>query len=185
MTLPELPTDNLYKFMSIFGLLLFFSSYYFPWIRYTQIQPAIFDLEVEVSISELEHKYLLEDLDSLDNNIQTLEQEVDGLDKLPTENLTHKSVGESEIKLNSIKDKLYQLKDLKRNSEKKTIILSNKVNRLEQLGHENKIIGIVFLVISTVGFILSVQGLKLWYQRLQGPLDKRLSKIRWSIYGFM
>lgn len=178
MTLPELPTDNLYKFMSIFGLLLFFSSYYFLWIKYTQIQPAIFDLEEEISVFELENKYLSEDLDSLDKNIQMLEQEVNGLDKLPTENLTRKSVSESGIKLNSIKDKIYQLKDLKRNSEKKTIILNNKVNRLEQLGHENKTIGVVFLVISTVGLIFSVQGLKLWYQRLQRPLDKRLSKIR-------
>jgi len=70
MNINGLPTDNLYKFISLFGLVLFLTSLIFP---YSKLSP----LEIEKAELENEKELLSFDIDVLDKKIEFLKKNND------------------------------------------------------------------------------------------------------------
>lgn len=56
MTMPSLqpPTDNLYKFMAILGLLLFVGGTIYPWTKAYELEIRVIELTAEVNLARVD-----------------------------------------------------------------------------------------------------------------------------------
>jgi hypothetical protein len=112
------PTDNLYKFMAILGLMLWIGGVLYPWTKAYELEKEIIFLEAQVSQSK-------------ENSSNSNPIELDKNVKL--------------IRLNF----------------KATVIYFS--------------IGILSML---AGGFLMIYGFKLWYLRVQKPLDNQLRKMK-------
>ena len=54
MKLPDIPTDNLYKFIAVFGLALYIFTIWVPVQKELEIQNMKMDLQIEVKVLKAE-----------------------------------------------------------------------------------------------------------------------------------
>ena len=56
MNIPRLPTDSLYKFITLFGLALIFLYFYFTFTTFNSYSESEIDLNYEIDLLNLEVK---------------------------------------------------------------------------------------------------------------------------------
>lgn len=175
---PEIPTDNLYKFISIFGLIIFIFSIY----SLFQTQATFFE---EIANYSEQHSKILE---------------------TKTKNFSHKLFIEEKIKLKKMKIKSITILDptiineeiiiglFRKNPQFENdlldleklklelMLLTDEENsnekRLNTLNIENHtnpfLIPITSLMI--IGFLSVIIGFRLWYTKTQVHIDRQLAK---------
>ncbi|MHC2992004.1 hypothetical protein OB13_10540, partial [Pontibacter sp. HJ8] len=77
MNVPNLPTDNLYKFIALSGLLISISCIVTPSIISKQILDELIAIEAEADELALEVEFLKEKRDRLDKKATALEEGLD------------------------------------------------------------------------------------------------------------
>jgi len=160
MQLPNLPTDNLYKFIAISGLLLIFLSTVLPlWL--------IHNMELELIETEEERDFISYELEILNNEIKLLEKQEEFLQALSSNtkrdltklnNKETKDIGKAEQKTIDIRKELMKSKI---KSEKLSYLVS-EITKLK----------LVIFIGNFIGIMFTSYGFSLWYRRLQKYQDE-------------
>lgn len=159
MTLPNLPTDNLYKFIFLAGLTIIFSSIILYVTQSYQIEGKLDLLEIEAASADMEVTFLDEDADLLMGKVENIERK-------------HLMINKGE--LDSIQ---------KNNNELRTISRRVKLNRslnnvkLQILKREIK--KLTFMSIWTpiaafIGALIALWSGFKWYYLVQKPMDQKI-----------
>jgi hypothetical protein len=146
MDYPNIPTDNLYKFLAIGGLVVFIFSIVYPTGKLLELEFQLADFKAGREKINIERNFLNKEIEILEKK---------------------ESVGSNEIKV--IRDKLLQqeLKEADFNAQAEKIQVSFKwIQDFQWLA----IIG------SLLGVILEAIGFTAWYLRVQHPQDQLLEK---------
>ena len=144
--MPNLPTDNLYKFTAIVGVVVLLVSVYFPIIKSRELKLAMIEIENQTKILRIETEYL----EYITKNIKSAKEDR----KIEKEDIVSKSF--------IIKSKLQE-------------ILS-KTKQLDILEEDYYIIIKLQKICMLIGLILSISGFILWYFKIQKYLDRQLKK---------
>ena len=75
MNRPSIPTENLYKFCAISGVVLFLFGATFPVQKLFETQNNVDQVKTESAILELQISYLREDTQRLDSNLYALQKD--------------------------------------------------------------------------------------------------------------
>ena len=160
MTIPSLPTDNLYKFLALAGLLLLVFALVYPLDRLTELQLKQTKIDTEWQTLALEVSRLAEDSAGVRG-------EVDRLQKNPNANIQDTKGALDSIA--TISDRLHtlQIKQISLNGKGQEIkIVSGDIFFMRKL--------LVFGFL--LGGILALIGFLGWYFRVQKPQDMLLRK---------
>jgi hypothetical protein len=182
MNLPNLPTDNLYKFMALSGLAIFLFSIVFPLSQIHDIKLKMVEIETQQEVLKLEVEQIGNDvMDALATKgvLNTKKQALfrnylNDLFKRNNNKELSKDWSKGEPILNIKEQAIFrkQLNEIKKRlakimgEEKKVMILYNELNtyyRIIWIG------GLFGLIISFIGF-------GLWYILIQKPNDMLLQK---------
>ena len=147
MQIPNLPTDNLYKFMALSGLILIILSAVFPLWLLHNIGLEHIEIKKELDLLDIEERYLREEQ----------EEAREGLKALPPNKKieARRSIDEK------AKDYSKKLMQTKGNFEKMKYLVS-----------EAKKLKIFSCIGAGVGAIVTYCGFLLWYRRLQKYQDQ-------------
>ena len=143
MNFPSLPTDNLYKFLALSGLLIAgFSFTLLPW-QLHELRLEVFDSEAEARVLVIEREQIERELSRLESMDERTWEEVSAL--RTSHDALRKSIARSDS-----------------NAERMTYLVETYRSLVTVSGG-----GIV------LGGLLSIAGFRLWYTRVQRPLDER------------
>ena len=188
MDIPALPTDNLYKFMAISGVLIamFFSliliySMYIIETKNLEIDNNINNIDINIEIfkksSEIETNYIN---DLVENLKQKSELAKTIYKNLNTRELI-KDYNEYLKDKEKINEMIYKVKlKLEDNNNKlKFEIQKNKsfLEELKKMANFFIILSIICFLGIILGIYLAIKGFSLWKTRLQDYLDKNIKKI--------
>jgi len=135
MNLPQLPTDNLYKFIALSGLLISGFVYFYKEYVLDEIKTDLFLIETQVGQLEIENSYL---------------------------ELELKDSKKSELLLKKIAIKKFRITQLLKEVEYKNNKASNNLW--------------IWTILLGLGGLMTIIGFRLWYVRVQKPLDQKLQK---------
>jgi|SRR5690554_1559375 len=182
INLPNPPTDNLYKFISIFGLVVCILSVYFVEIKSSELTNEIIAINGEYEKLELERQKLESKRTELKKRIE-IYHENNGIDEKPVFNDslivwtkiiagTKSSVQES----SEITELLSSLTEVRVEFDKKEIELENKNEILDlKISQEEKVMEWIDIFLP-IGILLTFIGFLLWYSKSQFYQDKVLKK---------
>jgi len=148
MDIPSLPTDNLYKFLAIAGVMLFGFSFAFPMVQ----------------IDELDLKYAVwrSDLDLMGLEIQIADE----------------SIKMAEGRKNLSSKEVLELKRNNQDNRRKLLQIKNKLRELDVIHQRIIFYRWFFVGGIILGAVMAFAGFGLWYYRIQRPLDIQLKKSR-------
>ena len=160
MNLPLLPTDNLYKFMSLAGAVIIILSVIYPIIQIEELQHRIVSLNGEEKILDQEIEFIKHDVKFLEKNINILEKK------------KNQKIGE----LNELLRKSTELSRKTNEQQIKNIELFYKKQDIELTSKyisQNRILGFIG---TGFGSFLAFFGFYLWYVRIQKLQDLLLKR---------
>lgn len=142
MILPTLPTDNLYKFIALSGLVILLFSVVYPYKLVTDLELKAVEAGTQVKLLELESAAIEREIYVMEKEKEPARDEVEAL------RLRHE-----QNKINSIK--------IEGEQERLSVLLKQLRTAFNSL-----MFGVLF------GCVLAYIGFYLWYVRVQRPLDK-------------
>lgn len=178
------PTDNLYKFAAIFGLVLIVVGFVFPpWVFYRSSLEYLKSLAGEDELNAYK-KFADERSRTLDARTQQARDELDQIqkqrDSLQTNTITS---SETERLESAIRDAKKQLEILEDASQESTLNLELKTAQAKQQRtfSTNESRNARFLMylgwsLAAIGGLFSIVGFGLWYWNVQRHLDYILQK---------
>jgi len=146
VNIPNLPTDNLYKFIALVGVVVLLAASYFPIIKARELRLAKIEIEGQMRLLEIEVQHLQDTSKQLGSN---------------------ETIGDCNRE--ELVGKAYKLK--MKNEEIKT-----NSKKVEVIGIDYELIRKIQVAGMILGFILSAFGFFLWYFRIQKYQDKQLKK---------
>ncbi|TRZ65045.1 MAG: hypothetical protein D4Q79_00145 [Spirochaetia bacterium] len=149
MNIPNLPTDNLYKFMAIFGLVIIISGFYFYTTIIDKYSLAASSLIKEEGILKIETDYLSDEVALLETRIEIANGQGD-------KNILNNVLADYK----AVKDELKQ-KEIARES------IEQKIYDLEFIEKDVNAIKAYHFGAIGLGMVLMVYGFWLWYSKLQ------------------
>jgi exonuclease VII large subunit len=165
---PSLPTDNLYKFLALSGVVILLFSAYF-------MKTRVLELEDQVEILKAEKQIGLEKIRSIEECQKNLE------------NIINNSIAEQTGKLKKDKNKLElqysdtEIKQIQRELHEtmleqriEAIKTTSKAKRLSQLIEQSSELVNWGSLCVGLGVFLANIGFLLWYKKVQKPLDLRM-----------
>ncbi|PIF47492.1 hypothetical protein CLU96_4550 [Chryseobacterium sp. 52] len=172
---PDIPTDNLYKFISIFGLAIFSLSIYI----FVNNQQSFED---SIRNSNIRHSKVLLEKSQNDSKRIILDEKIEMLRiKIKVNYGIENTLKVSELEYSKINNK----ENFERDYEKlKELELDNLLlgdsafhtkNNLEKNQENiNVYAPMPVLILSIIGIVLMLAGFSLWYYRTQKYYDKQL-----------
>lgn len=189
MKLFEIPTDNLYKFMALSGIMMLIVSL-IPFYHSYELKLEAIRLNGEIKTLNVQINYLSEDLSELNKEVSALYKETDSIKRQLGALDANEAVGIKQALSDDEKVEIIKRSEeiTKKATEQKSKLLQyqeiNRKQELTSIKHDNEIQKQKFLlfviwnelIIGTLGLlfgiILSYKGFLLWYKKLQVPLDK-------------
>lgn len=186
MKFPEIPTDNLYKFMAISGIALIISSY-LPVYLASKNVGILARIKGEIELNNQEHDWVLMDVEILEHQMDTLMTQVVELTGISASEITttlnagyslaeigkdkNINLEKYQIQWEELEAKLQEQRKLQREKTIELIQINTNLkvhNRyLEMLCWWKKLTLIAF----SAGCFLSGLGFTCWYIKLQVPQD--------------
>jgi cell division protein FtsB len=176
---PNLPTDNLYKFYAISGLVIILFTFSFGVISLNNFDESNYKIVNSLAILKVEIKHIKEDTKFLKNETDKLEKETEQYTiskkneynkakRLKNEIFFENRKTEKLIKLNEL------LKFKRRKHELKIAEISSKNKELK--GQLNGLNGFTFIggFLLFSGICLSFIGFKKWKTKVQNLIDRKL-----------
>ncbi len=189
MELPQLPTDNLYKFMALSGIILVAISL-LPFLHAHELRLEIIRLEGDVSILRQQVDWTIIDMNELQHESQSLKQRVEKLKERALERdsatTTEKSASEIREEVEEIGEDLqdtvderlkieYRLAEIGEINQKYAIANLQLETRNKELKYLNAELSREFYVgmcFCGCGIFMSYMGFRLWYKKLQVWQDR-------------
>jgi hypothetical protein len=148
MTVPPLPTDNLYKFLALSGLVLCGVCFWYPHAQIYRLLGDDIRWRTDAEVVKIQYEYLKADIERLG--------------KVPTNSLSAAEVAE-------LRQRNQQLEVARAELDGKRQQIIITLDELRGLQHLRKA-GLAF------GMFLWLLGFWLWFRRVQLPLDAMLRK---------
>lgn len=167
------PTDNLYKFLALFGLAIITISL----VLIDNLNKEITDAMIRSELSSMRFKYFAEAQNKMletTSKTAALRGEINRI-KLDNKDLTMDKLNDAESELKKITedaDKYYASSKEIYDEATKAFNDSNTVTYLLN-GIRKKLFS--YYIMLFIGFILSAFGFFLWYHKLQKFLDREIS----------
>ena len=155
-TFSSIPTDSLYKFLSLSGIVLILASATIPEYFRKIFLFQLFDVRSRHDIDVIEVKFLEEKIDALRNELNALKSD---------ENTSSESrrIELSDVE-NAINEKIFEL-------SKNIPITACEIKKIEYLSLRVKIITIYQKMFMFIGISFTFFGFYFWYFKLQIFLD--------------
>lgn len=186
MKLPEIPTDNLYKFMAITGILLLIAPYlpiYLGWKAGAELAR----IKGESKIVNIEHDWMLKEVEILNHQIDTLIAQVVELTGISTsEIIMALNAGRSlsdigKVKRTNLEKHQVKWEELEAKFREQLKLQREQIIKLTQLNtnlevHNNHLKMLLWgkrlaMISASAGGFLTVFGFGCWYIKLQAPQD--------------
>ena len=167
-TIPGLPTDNLYKFFAIAGVVLLVASVTFSTNQVMETENSIAALEEETALLKFDRDTLADDLAALQGDVRELESEV------------NTGAGAAESKLHErATNLLSRVSDMKRvhlDLSRKTAAVQAKSQTIQRLTRQRSWLINQCLVGAGLGIMMMWSGFALWYFKAQSLQDALLQR---------
>jgi DNA repair exonuclease SbcCD ATPase subunit len=173
MKLPEIPTDNLYKFLAISGIIIFLISY-LPLFHSYKLNLQLARLEGESKAVKEEREWLFSDANEVRNELQNLTKQLSEIQK--DRKVTEGAEETLKKKLEEKVAKLLEYTQLLHKQSLKTIEIDTKLEELRVHIAMLKTEANLSISGHIIGAILALVGFSLWYKKLQAPQDIIISK---------
>ena len=165
----DLPTDNLYKFMAIFGMLLIVLPFLvFPTIQ--NYKYRIIDLTTKAALKDNELKELEKIVKQVEDKTSQLNKE-EHIKNYENEFDVNKSREVNEVE-KTVKDVFKKIEI----GEIESINLNNELKKVVADFNYFAILIYIIKVFPIIGFIISIIGFYLWYNKNQKYLDIIIKK---------
>lgn len=171
----QIPTDSLYKFCAITGIITILFSIYLPYSIFIDTNKQLITMKYEATKLNLEVNYTNEDIKEISENVKEMDKELTILE--------NKSIKLTEIEIKRLKDfakefniKNNSLKKLIREHEIKVEQLKATQEKLETILNFSDFILKIGNFGRVLGFILSCFGFIMWYKKIQKPQDELILK---------
>ena len=165
----DLPTDNLYKFMAIFGMLLIILPFLvFPTIQ--NYKYRIIDLTTKAALKDNELKELEKIVKQVEDKTRQLNKE-EHIKNYENEFDVNKSREVNEVE-KTVKDVFKKIEI----GEIESINLNNELKKVVADFNYFAILIYIIKVFPIIGFIISIIGFYLWYNKNQKYLDIIIKK---------
>lgn len=165
----DLPTDNLYKFMAIFGMLLIILPFLvFPTIQ--NYKYRIIDLTTKAALKDNELKELEKIVKEVEDKTSQLNKE-EHIKNYENEFDVNKSREVNEVE-KTVKDVFKKIEI----GEIESINLNNELKKVVADFNYFAILIYIIKVFPIIGFIISIIGFYLWYNKNQKYLDIIIKK---------
>jgi len=180
MEFPKIPTDNLYKFMALSGVVLVVASA-FPRYWQAKLEFELVRVQGEKWKATKKKDWAYADMDHLRTKTNKLKEETskwkEARDLAAAEpQLIEKKRLEIRTDAYEIKAGITETKRLYRDSEIAAIEVKTKEKEISQRLEVIRLLKFVVAGGSSAGAILSVSGFLLWYHKLQKYQDKIVKK---------
>lgn len=165
----DLPTDNLYKFMAIFGMLLIILPFLvFPTIQ--NYKYRIIDLTTKAALKDNELEELEKIVKQVEDKTSQLNKE-EHIKNYENEFDVNKSREVNEVE-KTVKDVFKKIEI----GEIESINLNNELKKVVADFNYFAILIYIIKVFPIIGFIISIIGFYLWYNKNQKYLDIIIKK---------
>jgi hypothetical protein len=152
MTLPNLPTDNLYKFLALGGLTLILFSFVFPKMQEHGLNRVLWETKIDIDVAEEQLRYIDEQSSILEAKRQEAYRK--------------------NANLKPLKDDEMRILDLQHNLRIQQAQARNKTKLLSDLSQELVGIRLFAKIGIALGLALTCFGFFLWYVKLQRHQDE-------------
>lgn len=160
MQFPNLPTDNLYKFIAISGLILIFLSTVLPAWTIHNMQLEQIEIEGEIDLNIFKTKLLEEET----KRMQKLDEYLESLS--PTR---YRKLMKSEDKLSK---ELERTRETIMDLQNKNMQINIKNKKVKYFVDKITQMKLVFIIGNFIGTMFTYYGFSLWYRRLQKYQDQ-------------
>ncbi len=201
MEIPNIPTDNYYKFLSLSGVLIMVTSLFIGLTEYNSISTDIDNIDLEVTKLKLDKKFLIEDLKKVEIQIDDLQKSTDvhNLNDSYEENFIFLKSNQTSIqndknfrdyiefifkykrelmpeiiKAEKIKIDIAKQKKFDREIQIKQATIEFKTKLLRSKANTWYFMSITCVIFFISGQFISKKGFKNWYLLVQKPSDEKL-----------
>lgn len=168
MNIPNIPTDNLYKFQALSGVIIVLLSFYVTIDRINEVRLKILESTEEAKIIGAKTSALSERIETLKNII---ENTVHRQNDKHTKDITKVEITYTNSEIKELFIEVYE-KNLMHKIEQ--VKNESSIEKAKYLHEESKRIFKMGVFASIIGFVMSITGFRWWYFRVQKPLDKLL-----------
>lgn len=163
--IPNLPTDNLYKFIALSGVFLVCFSLYFIESRYSKLSERVYQETMTIAVLKVRVSTIIENGEDL---LKVIKNQQADKQKFP-KNRDKAAIIYSEEEIKSMRDKWSKSQfDLSVDNAK--IFVANDYSR--KLVSHLTFIWIICAVLGLVGIFMAHIGFTNWYYKVQRPVDK-------------
>ena len=168
------PTDSLYKFLAIFGLIIMVFSLVFPYRIANECGLKAIEISGELKILDLEIGSLKEDIAKFKEAVQGTMQDIIKIEK----NRKLTKIEKDTIRTEALKKKdiLAQKREKLLRIAIKNEELNNNNNKILYLLNQVRQYRIIFNFAAFSGFLMTILGFYFWYHRLQKYQDAVIKK---------
>lgn len=181
MNLPNFPTDNLYKFMAIAGIILFILALFYPEYRSGEINTEIVLYNGEIKKLSVENEKAESKLKEIKQEIDILDTKANNKGSVVNDTLISRTRilnGQSDlVELSKKIDKLViEWTLINRQIELKSIDINIKSELIENKRKDLKTLDNAINFLGPLSMLLTFFGFALWYEKTQKLQDKVLSE---------
>lgn len=181
--IPSVPTDNLYKFMALAGLVIVVLSIVLPASKISEIERLSVEIDSDILLLEAETQWYREDSEKLANEWKKKQDIVErGLNRVESlERGEQKSEldtlrAKNEKFMMEINDSYQTLMERGRQAQRKHLAIKGKIMAKNQLLGEAVFYDRFMLFGSFFGLIIASSGFVFWYARVQKIIDEELKQ---------
>ncbi len=165
MDIPKLPTDNLYKFIAMSGLITLIISFLYPLYFEHEFVLKVLQNTTEATKARVELDHLTEDLNSLIRELASLDKD-----------FKRGKLKEYVIRVEQMAITEKEVKEKGRQIAIKNAEIQGKAEAIDYLKASTEMIKNYSIGFKIIGLSLAVFGFYLWYVKLQRYQDKQVKK---------
>jgi len=187
--LPSLPTDNLYKFVALSGVLLVALGFIAPWTSATEFNAQFRSLDLDFSYNEIEVKAMDHDVNELVERGQAAEDRETILRSQlsqarldTTGQISKPGIMELEQQLASTEREKDALAESARafrarilESRRHQAAARNALNAAKEASERHTMLRVFAVALTFIGVSMASWGFRCWYTRVQRHLDAQLA----------
>lgn len=202
-TIPNVPTDNLYKFYALSGIIIVVFSVSIRIYSNASIEEQLVTLDYDIALIKFERDNLLKDSNDWSEKAKIVDKMLEKHKPIDTLFYIKESTFDNQIyemqnnpgyrdylafvfkyydhilpeaeKLEQLKKYNESLKLNGREIDKKGIEIDYKLKKLKLKIDDQKIINYTTIFFIGLGLFLSIYGFNLWKKKVQNPIDKKLA----------
>lgn len=179
MNVPNLPTDNLYKFCALVGTTVVLLSLYMPNSLVNDMEDKASSFRLEVRRAAIEVQYLLREVEQLEKEVEKLENglvQLENSDKSiagrKTDLRIHGSSGKAaKASLEGLNKKFLALRDAQKQHVLKEAEFSIAKEQIERLAGHTRFVIRTSSLTGLMGMLIAIYGFTNWYRKVQVHQD--------------